>query len=693
MRNRAGPAGSGRLWAAVALTFVAGGTLGWVGFRALMDRERSVETHYTATTVLVRDRVIAELARLESELGAHFARAAEGFADRAAARAWLARLPSERPWIGDPVLIDRAGGLLAIDLDAGWRSRDSPSASDPPFTALLADAEAAEFVRGNLTDALRHYRAASARADSTPARVLAHMRVGRVLYKLGRIDEALDHYRIVVEIGGDLLDPRGIPYAVGARRQIVDGLGALGRIEERQRVERQLRDYIVQHPWDLADGYEYELAQVLALDGGAGKGADDRIRRLQDSLARVDSIRREVLPQVLADLRGGGSAAPSRRVVERPNGDRAIVGWLVTPPDRQPSAALAYELRAAHLTGPLLRDVLKTVDLGRDVTVRMLDGGPPAGADRDGTSPGPALVEAGLDALPGWRVGLFHRRGRTIQELVARERVIYGTLIGGMVLVLLAGLAFTARASAREAELARLRTDFVASVSHELKTPLALIRMFAETLDSGITADEPQRREFYGVIRRESDRLAHLIENVLDVARIEAGTKQYGLQAADLAQVAREAVEAYRPFFERQGFHVETALPGDPVCLRLDRDAVLQALINLFHNAIKYSPDERRVTVSLTAHEGEVRLSVADSGIGIAGDEIPRIFDKYYRVRAQTSGAPAGSGLGLSLVAHTMRAHGGRVDVASAPGAGSTFTLVFPVDVTRASGRTACHES
>jgi signal transduction histidine kinase len=194
-------------------------------------------------------------------------------------------------------------------------------------------------------------------------------------------------------------------------------------------------------------------------------------------------------------------------------------------------------------------------------------------------------------------------------------------LIAGIVLVLVGGVSFTLRASIREAELVHLKTEFVSNVSHELKTPLALIRMFGETLESGIVGDEAKRIEFSVVIRRESERLTHLINNVLDVARIEAGTKQYTFERIDIVQVVRDAVETYRPFFDRLGFAVSASLPDSALHVDADRDAIAQALVNLFQNSIKYSEAEKHVTVSVTAVPAEVRISVADRGVGIASED------------------------------------------------------------------------
>jgi signal transduction histidine kinase len=227
--------------------------------------------------------------------------------------------------------------------------------------------------------------------------------------------------------------------------------------------------------------------------------------------------------------------------------------------------------------------------------------------------------------------------------------------------------------------MARLKADFVANVSHDLKTPLSLIRMFAETLEMGRLADEPTRQEYYRVITRESERLSRLIENVLDFSRIERGRRKYEIAPAAVEPLIRETLEAFGYVLSRQGFKVEVAIAPDLPEVPMDADAVGQALANLVDNAIKYSGERKSLKVEATVEAGHLALTVADEGIGIPREEQGRIFEKFYRVgRSETQGR-RGSGVGLALVRHIAEAHGGRVTVESRPGAGSRFTLRFPL--------------
>jgi signal transduction histidine kinase len=262
-----------------------------------------------------------------------------------------------------------------------------------------------------------------------------------------------------------------------------------------------------------------------------------------------------------------------------------------------------------------------------------------------------------------------------------RVRTTHLALISGMLLVVLLGGVFLIRWINREIELAALKSHLVSSVSHELKTPIALIRLYAETLEMGRVRDPARMQEFLEIISRETQRLTHLINNVLDVSQIDAGRKTYRFTPSDLSLIVRQTLEAYRYQLDRAGFRIERAIDPGPLVAEVDPEAITQAFINLLDNAIKYSDGapEKELQVTLARQGHRALLSVRDHGIGISPGEERRIFDLFYRGRDPRVAGVKGSGLGLTLVSHIVTAHGGRVLVKSHPGAGATFTLELPL--------------
>jgi len=253
-------------------------------------------------------------------------------------------------------------------------------------------------------------------------------------------------------------------------------------------------------------------------------------------------------------------------------------------------------------------------------------------------------------------------------------------ILGAISLLLAGGLILTHRNISREMALAKLKSDFVSNVSHELRTPLSLIRLYAETLEMGRLKSQEKVQEYYCIIRKESERLTALINNILDFSRIEAGRKEYDFRETDMRELVHNTLDAYRYQIEQNGFAFEEKISEDVPTLKVDREAMARSLLNLVNNALKYSQDRKFIGVNLFRDNGSVKLEVIDHGIGIPNEEQGKIFEKFYRVGDPLVHTTKGSGLGLSLVRHIVHAHGGEVVVDSSPGRGSKFTIALPVN-------------
>jgi signal transduction histidine kinase len=283
------------------------------------------------------------------------------------------------------------------------------------------------------------------------------------------------------------------------------------------------------------------------------------------------------------------------------------------------------------------------------------------------------------NVFPGLILGI-KLRGTTIADI--SEHIVRTSFLifGALSLLMGAGVYLTYRNVARELALAKLKSDFVSNVSHELRTPLALIRLYAETLELGRLSNPGQCQEYYEIIRKESERLTSLINNILDFSRIESGKKEYSFRETDVADLVRTTLESYRFEIEQNGFQFEQKIDGNLPQVWMDREAIARSLLNLVNNAVKYSATEKYLGVNLYRHNGGVNLEVVDHGIGIPPKEQAKIFEKFYRVGDPLVHDTKGSGLGLSLVRHIVQAHGGGIAVQSEPGEGSKFTITLPVE-------------
>ena len=265
---------------------------------------------------------------------------------------------------------------------------------------------------------------------------------------------------------------------------------------------------------------------------------------------------------------------------------------------------------------------------------------------------------------------------------VLSQTIVYVALSVMALVVLLVALRIVMRVMRREMALAQMKANFVADVSHELKTPLALIRMFGETLQSGRVTSEEKRQEYYEIITRESSRLTNLINNILDFARIDALQKSYVLEPTDVGQVVRDTYNAYGAQLDHCGFERHLCVAKSLPVVLADADAITRAMINLINNAIKYSHDERYLAIDVSADTRRGRrgvlISVHDRGIGIKAEDRARLFEGFFRADDSRVREQSGTGLGLGLVKHIVDGHHGSIVVESRLVKGSTFRIFLP---------------
>lgn len=349
-----------------------------------------------------------------------------------------------------------------------------------------------------------------------------------------------------------------------------------------------------------------------------------------------------------------------------------------------------------YLRKEFLPEMMKDVLASRSGMGRA-DANPPVMMIRPKTDSTPWVSSAGWDGgrpevernfeyvLGGLTAGIKYQ-GTTVADMSERFLRNNYIVLAALSILMIGGIWLTYLNVYREMKLARLKSDFVANVSHELRTPLALIRLYAETLELGRLSAKEKYQDYFRIIREESERLSALINNILDFSRIEAGRKEYEFKETDLPELVRSTLDSYRFQIEQNGFAFEENISRDIPLVNVDREAIARSLLNLVNNALKYSKDKKFIGVSLYRANGSVKLEVRDHGIGIPPSEQDKIFEKFYRCGDPLVHNIKGSGLGLSLVRHIARAHGGDVQVESTPDKGSKFTIELPLDPSSRTG-------
>ncbi len=578
-----------------------------------------------------------------------------------------------------------------------------PTTEQGTFGWLIARGQEAEMRDQNPEGAVRLYRRALGTASTLADRTRAINAMARAQTKVGDTQTAIESYRRLVETA-DPMDTELSRWAIIGRVQLAAVQASAGQSEAacsgtldtlrflqryrfhldpdvyafyRAHVESSLAHH------DLTEEQHQQLLLMLARE------AD-----LNDADRALEGLMRE-LPQLIAarstDWSRGDESAPSEADTgESP--DRLATNWSVTYQSQIQGSGTAVlsrrmgtEFHLARVWRPssvkaVLAWLLEQDGPWRSNGVALY--GPSGGvffASTDAVPLDHITARLPLTALPGWRIAAYPVDGSIAAE--ARQDVVdYAVLLGAAFLAVVASLVLATRTLSREVALARTRSDFVSNVSHELKTPLALIRMFAENLRSGWVS-EGKKPEYYRVMLGESERLSGIIDNVLDFSRIESGHREFHFRATDLTELVSDIVERYRYSFDASVIELVAELPEEPVEARVDRDSISQVLVNLLSNAAKYIGDgDKRVQVELLSGDEDVAIVVRDSGIGMSRDGVEKIFAPFCRIDDPAVGSVAGSGIGLTIVRHIVEAHRGSIEVMSSPGDGSTFRVVLPRD-------------
>lgn len=283
----------------------------------------------------------------------------------------------------------------------------------------------------------------------------------------------------------------------------------------------------------------------------------------------------------------------------------------------------------------------------------------------------------------GWKVHVGFQDEGFLARTTQQQTLV--TLAVGVVLVLLIAVAgiLALRQVTRQIHLNKLKNDFIGLVSHELRTPLASMRMLVETLLEGRYRDEETLREYLSMVASENKRLSRLVENFLTFSRMQRGRSQFKMVEVQMERILQAALAATRPHLESEGVRFTKSIEPDLPALAGDEDALVTVVINLLENAYKYTTEDKRIHLDVAARGDRIIISVEDNGIGIPSRELKQIFKEFYQVDQRLARRSEGSGLGLSINQHIVRAHGGDISVESQEGVGSTFRVSLPTFAAR----------
>ena len=561
----------------------------------------------------------------------------------------------------------------------------------------LEKAERAEFRRRNYSEAITLYNQILNRSEDNQVKAWILSRVGRCEVKQKKFKEALEIYRSVLADFPDLLTESGRPLSLVSGLEMLDVLRLDKNYDAFFRESLKTYNQLVENVWSL-DGDQIKLyvsvlknmIDEVITENSSGDipaeyvNAVDDMQELMDKKLEIwrmaEVVRRNILPGTREKLENLSSEnSQVQKSAFEFEGNDVLV--LLIPLERNGSAtyekSLGSIVRISNLRDAFDTLVKENCPSGVSFLLRSTLSGNIVFGDAEASTGSPVLTDFFPESFPPWSMELY-QTGEGESGFFLYKNIFFWTILA-LLFILFFGSGLIIRTIIHEVNLLNLKSEFIASVSHEFKTPLTSIGGIVERFLDDEVKDPDKAREYYRILRHDSERLKRLVKNVLDFTKIEEGKREYKLESTDIADMVRREVESFEKENKRDWFKVGIEIDGDIPPVFVDEEAMSQALRNILDNAAKFSGQEKKIDVRILRKERSVEIAVRDKGIGIPDNEQKRIFEKFYRGKQASSISPTGTGLGLTLVKHIMDAHGGNIIVQSQTGEGSCVSLVLPI--------------
>lgn len=558
-------------------------------------------------------------------------------------------------------------------------------------------------VLGKLDEALNEYQKgfSSKLSESIHAALLS--RIARCQFKKGDYEDARKTYERIIKEDNNQFYGEGMPYVLVAYLQLLEITKAKNLSLD---VNSQLIDFyrmLVENSDKLEKAqYSFCLDQIQSQLQHKQKFIKQSQKAILNSIVILekgivdgeifrDFFQKNILPEIDHEIntrwngnsRFNNSDRGKEILYKSAQADSSAwtIGIRVNDDLKSPIKFIGITIRKNALTNATLT-VLKEFQPSEEVRIALVD------ASDHILLPAELSAETVVLTKPfsrfeklasGTKLALVTIGENPLEVISSQSLIIYYILLGAVIVLIAFGIVFILRDISREERISVMKSEFIANVSHEIKTPIATIRTLAENLNEGWVSGKEKQQEYFHLIEREAERLTHLVENILDFSRIERAKKTYRMETTSTGDATKKAIERFRLLVDGQGVIIKENIEKDLPLYMLDAEAYEQVLLNLMDNAVKYSREEKVIEVSCKHQNDSIIIEVSDSGIGISKKDIEKIFEKFFRSSISDGRKIPGSGIGLTLVKEIIEAHGGTIKVESEIGNGSTFILSFPL--------------
>lgn len=573
-----------------------------------------------------------------------------------------------------------------------------------PFTASqrekLQKAEEYEFRNINYRSAISIYDELYIHLKDENKQAQMLNNIARCFAKLKKYQQSIKIYSRIIKEYPRSMTSTGLPLMLIAQLQIVDCYQALRDNENCVKNALNVYRKILLGQWDLSEDqfvtyvtlvketitdllsklpinfpeledFKKEFEQLMGIHRS-------KIKQWQI----VTNLKKECIPEVLkrlnqTDLLSGDAYHYSKILVDK----NYLVSTVMIPDEERKYSLgiLGVNINNDYFEREFLNSSVGELQLDENtiITISNLSGQILYGKKKQ-SNEFSKVTTFFEDNFPPWRIELSYMKAEGV-GIVNIQKSFYFWTILTLILILIFGVVLVTRTVAHELDILKIKSDFVSSVSHEFKTPLTSIKALTERLLNDKVKNPTKMKQYFSVISQDTDRLTRLVQNVLDFSKIEEGKKEYDLSKTNVAEWLSQTIKNFKKENVQRKVKIETQIPNNIPPLNIDKNAMTQAVINLLDNAIKFSPYKNRIEVIVEKRENTLNIKIKDYGIGIPQKELDKIFDKFYQGTNSIRYSVKGTGLGLTLVKHTVEAHGGKISVESKEDRGSTFSLILPI--------------
>ncbi|GEM_PF-644618 len=560
-------------------------------------------------------------------------------------------------------------------------------------------------VLGKLDDALNEYQKSFSSGLSESVKAALLSRIARCQFKKRDYESARRTYQRIINEDNNQFYGEGMPYVLVAHLQLLEIAETKNLSVD---VNRQLLDFykmIVEHSNKLEKAqYSFCLDQIQLRLQRQQQFLSQSQQAALDSIVNFekenesekvfrDFLQKNILPEIKQEINLKWNSnsrfnnSDGRKDILYLSGqvdsDAWAIGILVNNDSKSSIRFIGVMIRKNALTNAA-KAILKESQSNEEAHVALVDS-----SERiffpEGLSSATIVLRKAFsrfeELASGTTLALITIGENPLESISSQSLIIYYLLLGAVIVLIAFGIVFILRDISREERISVMKSEFIANVSHEIKTPIATIRTLAENLNEGWVTGEEKQKEYFHLIEREAERLTHLVENILDFSRIERAKKIYRMETASIGDATKKAIERFRLLVDGQGVIIKENIENDLPLLMLDSEAYEQVLLNLMDNAVKYSREDKVIEVSVRHQNDFIIIEVFDNGIGISKKDIEKIFEKFFRSSMPDGRKIPGSGIGLTLVKDIVEAHGGKIEVESEIGKGSTFIISFPLSI------------